>query len=70
MVVRHIVSSILTRIHKFFTLKLYSIGRTDIYLGVKLRKMTLPKGIWFWIMIPSKYPQEAVNNFQIHLKEH
>ena len=46
MVVHHAASIILTRIDKYLTLKASSIGETDIYLGAKLRKMTLPNGVW------------------------
>ena len=56
-------------IDKYFTLKLSSIGDLNIYLGDKLRKMMLPNVIWCWSMIPSKYVQLGVKNWNIHLKE-
>ena len=31
--------------------------------------MTLPNGVWRWIMSPSKYVQESFNNCEIHLKD-
>ena len=62
--------SILERIDKYFALKPTSIGDPYIYLGAKLRKMQLPNGVWCWIMSPSNYAQEAVQNCETHLKEH
>ena len=70
MIVHHDALSILEKIDKYFTLKPTSIGDPDIYLGAKLRKMNLPNGVWCWGMSPSKYVQEAVRNFETHLKEH
>ena len=31
--------------------------------------MTLPNGIWCWIIIPLNYNQEGVKNYKIHVKE-
>ena len=70
MVIHYAVSRILTRIDKYCTLKNYSIGDPDIYLGEKLRKMTLPNVDWCWIMSLYKYVKEVVKNCEIHLKEH
>ena len=61
--------SILKKIDKYSTLKPLSIGEPDIYLGVKLMKMTMANGVWCWSMIPSKYVQEAVRNCETHLKK-
>ena len=61
--------SILKKIDKYSTLKPLSIGEPDIYLGVKLMKMTMANGVWCWSMIPSKYVQEAVRNCETHLRD-
>ena len=52
------------KINKYFTLKPSLIGETDIYLGTKVSKMTMPNSFWCWSMSPSKYIQEAVRNFE------
>ncbi len=46
MVIHHNALDILNKIDKFFTLKPKSIGDPDIYLGCKLRKMTLQNNLW------------------------
>ena len=69
MVIHHDSQSILKNIDKYFTFKPSSIGEPDIYLGVKLRKMTMPNSVWFWSMSPSKYIQEDVRNCETHIKE-
>ena len=69
LVVHHAPKGILTEIDKFFKLKPASIGDPDIYLGAKLRKMTLNNGVWCWSISPSKYVQEAVRNCETHLRE-
>ena len=69
MVIHHDSLSTLKNIDKYFTLKHSSIGDPDIYLCAKLRIMTIPNGVWCWIMSPSKYVQEAVSNCNTHLKE-
>ena len=53
----------MNRIDSYFKLKPSSIGDPDIYLGAKVKKMTLANGTWCWYLIPSKYVQEAVLNF-------
>jgi hypothetical protein len=45
-------------------LKPGSIGDPDIYLGGKLRKVTLPNGVEAWGISPSKYIQEAVKSVE------
>ena len=70
MVIHHTVSRILLRIDKYFTLKPSSIGETVIYLGANFIKMTLPNGVWCWSTILSKYVQEVVKNYEIHIREH
>ena len=63
LVVHHAPKGILDEIDKFFKLKPASIGDPDIYLGAKLRKMTLNNGVWCWSISLSKYIQEAVCNW-------
>jgi hypothetical protein len=50
-------------------LKEGSVGDPDIYLGAKLRKVTLENGVEAWSMSPSKYVQEAVKNVKKYLQE-
>jgi hypothetical protein len=56
-------------IGKRFPLKKGSVGDPDIYLGAKLRKVTLENGVEAWSMSPSKYVQEAVENVKNYLQE-
>jgi len=48
-------------------MKKVSIGDPDIYLGSKLRQVTLCNGIKAWSASPSKYVQEAVSNLESYL---
>jgi hypothetical protein len=57
------------KINKRFPLKEGSVGDPDIYLGAKLRKVTLESGVEAWSMSPSKYVQEAVKNVKNYLQE-
>ncbi|KAL7525384.1 hypothetical protein ACHAXR_000985, partial [Thalassiosira sp. AJA248-18] len=59
---------ILDRINKFMKLKGGS-SEPDIYLGAKLKKITLANDVAAWSMSPSKYVQEAVRNCEKHVKE-
>ena len=45
------------------------MGDPDIYLGAKLRKVTLENGVEAWPMSPSKYVQEEVKNAKNYLQE-
>ena len=40
-----------------------------MYIGDKVKKMILENGTWCWYLIPSKYVQEAVRNFEQTLKD-
>ena len=51
-------------IGKYFYLKEESIGDPDIYLGNKLRKVTLSNGASAWSFSSSRYVQEAVANVE------
>ena len=50
-------------------LKEESIGPPDIYLGGKLRELTLENGIKAWSFSSSQYVQSAVQNVETYLKE-
>jgi len=50
-------------------MKAGSIGDPDIYLGLKLCKVTLDNGVTAWALSLSKYVQEAVQNVEKHLQE-
>ena len=67
LIVHHDGLSALREIDKFFKMKADSIGDPDIYLGAKLRTITLSNGVEAWGMSPSKYVQEAVRNIQEYL---
>ena len=54
-------------IGKWFPLKKGLVGDLDIYLGTKLRKVTLKNGVKAWSMSPSKYVKEAVKNVKNYL---
>ena len=45
------------------------LSEPDIYLGAKLKKVTLTNGVVAWGMSPFKYVQEAVLNCVKHVKE-
>ena len=65
--IHHDAETCLKEIDKFFKMKPDSIGDPDIYLGAKLRLVTLCNGRKAWSMSPSKYVQEAVKNVEKHL---
>jgi hypothetical protein len=46
-----------------------SIGDPDIYLGAKLKPVTLQNGVVAWGKSPSKYVQEACRNTESYLRE-
>ena len=69
MVIHHDARPILDRIDKFMKLKESSVGDPDMYLGAKLKTVQMDHDVWCWYISPSKYVQEAVRNFQNHLKE-
>jgi len=60
MAIAHDAEDELWHIDKYFPMKKGSIGDPDLYLGSKLRKVTLENGVTAWSMSPSKYVQEAV----------
>jgi len=58
-----------TEIGKYFELKEESIGPPDIYLGGKMRKITLENGAKAWAFSSSQYVQAAVSNVEDYLRE-
>ena len=69
LVVYHSDRPALDRIDHFMIPKEGFIGDPDIYLGAKSEKVQISNDVWCWSIIPSKYIQEAVWNFQNHLKK-
>ena len=68
LVVHDNAQPVLDRIDKFMKLKEGS-SEPDIYLGAKLKRVTLDNGVMAWSLSPSKYVQEAVRNCEKHVKE-
>ena len=60
--IHHDAMEALQELDKYFVMKKGSIGDPDIYLGAKLRQVTLPNGVHAWGASPSKYVQDAVKN--------
>ena len=54
---------------KYFLMKKGSIRDPDIYLGLKLRIVTLCNGVITWSASTSKYGQEAVRNLELYLEK-
>eukprot|EP00978_Attheya_sp_CCMP212_P010641 scaffold25919_cov25-Attheya_sp.AAC.1 len=68
LVVSHDGMKILDKIDRFFPMKPDSKGDPDMYLGAKLRPVTLPNGVNSWSLSPSKYVQEAMRNVKEYLQ--
>ena len=47
-----------------------SIGDLDIYLGAKLREVTLNNGVTCWSMSSAKYVKDAIRNVEEYIEEH
>ena len=60
---------VLQRLDKYFKVKDGSIQPLDIYLGGKLKPVTMPSGKICWGQSASKYVQETVRNLEDWLKE-
>ena len=56
-------------IGKYFELKEESIGTPSIYLGGKVRKLTLANSAKAWSFSSSQYVQAAVKNVEEYLKK-
>ncbi len=65
--IHHDAKSQLDEIDKYFPMKPGSVGDPDIYLGTKLRKVTLDNGVEAWGSSPAKYIQEAVKNCEEYI---
>ena len=63
----HDAEAELKKLDKYFMMKPDSIGDPDIYLGAKVRPVTMSNGVRAWAKSPSKYVQEAVSNVEKHL---
>ena len=67
--IAHNAEDVLRRLDKYFMLKPGSLGDPDIYLGAKLKKMTLPNGVETWAMSPARYVHQSVKNVEKYLEE-
>ena len=65
--INHDAGAALNELDYYFKMKPGSIGDPDMYLGGKLRKVTLPNGVEAWSISPSKYVKEAVRNIEEYL---
>ena len=68
LVLHHNGMEVLRGINKIFRMKKRSVGDPDYYLGAKLRKMKLAKGVEAWGISSSKYVIAAVANVLVHLE--
>jgi hypothetical protein len=68
LVISHEVLSDLRKIDHYFKMKKESIGDPDIYLGSELRKVVLSNGVHAWMISPTNYIKEAINNVERHLE--
>ena len=57
------------KMHQKFTLQEESIGPPNIYLGGKIREVTLENGINAWSFSSLQYVQAAVQNIEKYLEE-
>ena len=68
LVIHHDARPVFDRIDKFMKLKEDYVCDPDIYLGAKLKKVQMSNDVRCWSLSLSKYVQEAVRNYQKHLK--
>jgi hypothetical protein len=68
LLVHHDAEGALRELDHYFKMKPGSIGNPDVYLGAKLRPISLPSGVMAWGMSASKYIQGAVLNLKKYLK--
>jgi hypothetical protein len=66
--INHDATSVIKEIDRFLKMKSGTIGDPDIYLGSKLRLITLPNGVNAWSLSASKYVQEAVKNVKDYFR--
>ena len=57
------------KLGKYFELKPSSIGPPSLYLGSRVRKVSLDNGFKAWAFSPSQYVQAAVKNVKSYLDE-
>ena len=57
------------KLGKYFELKPSSIGPQSIYIGSRVRKVTLDNGATAWGFSPSQYVQAAVKNVKYFLDD-
>ena len=69
LVIHHAADTALHELDHFFKMKSGSIGDPNMYLGAKLRKVTLENGVEAWATSASKYVQEAVSNSEAYLHD-
>ena len=67
--ISHNATAALQEIDHYFKMKEGSIGDPDIYLGSKLRLVTLENGVQAWSLSPSKYVQESVRNVREYVRK-
>ena len=67
--IHHDAKGQLKHLDHYFKMKKGSIGDPDIYLGAKVRKMTMENGVEAWAASPSKYVQEAVRNIEKYMMD-
>ena len=65
--VHHDAMAALIELDHYFKMKPGSIGPPNIYLGSKLRQVTLDNGVVAWSSSSSKYVQDAVANVEAYL---
>jgi hypothetical protein len=68
MVISHAALADLRKIDHYCKMKNDSVGDPNIYLGSKLRKVVLSNGVHAWMISPTKYIREAINNVARHLE--
>lgn len=70
LVIHHNAMSVLRQVNHYFQCKPDSMGDPDIYLGGKLRTVTLDNGVHAWALSSSKYVQEAVRNAKEYFRRY
>jgi hypothetical protein len=68
LVISHEALADLRKIVHYIKVKKDSVGDPNIYLGSKLRKVVLSNGVHAWMISPTKYIREAINNVERHLE--
>ena len=67
--ISHDAMSVLKRLDNFFQMKPGSIGDLDIYLGAKLREVTLDNRVKCWSMSSAKYVKDDIRNVEEYIEE-